>query len=148
MAVVPAAAADTLAHIQRAAADQASQFDFPGGEAAQSAFLRLADMAQDGETTVRESESAADLQARCCVHVDPQVLAGEPCLAGTRLPAATVAAHAARFGVPEAMALFFLSREQVLVACWAAPHPGYADWLAAHRDAFHDARYDDIPDPY
>lgn len=75
--------------------------------------------------------------------VDPAVLSGTPCVAGTRLPVYLIAHMVWREGVESAMEMWDLSRPQVLVACWFAGAYGTVelwevpeDWDAPSPDAY------------
>jgi len=52
------------------------------------------------------------------VAFDPAVLSGEPCILGRRIPVRMVAEMVWNENVDEAMDMWGLSREEVLVACW------------------------------
>lgn len=54
------------------------------------------------------------------IRINPAVLSGTPCLAGTRIPVYIVTDFVFHHGVDEACTMWDLSRAQVLVACWYA----------------------------
>jgi uncharacterized protein (DUF433 family) len=70
-----------------------------------------------GEGRLREAEAL--------VVSSPEILGGEPCVRGTRVPAYLVGALAAKYGVEEAVAAYpSLTREQVdLISLYVAANP-------------------------
>jgi uncharacterized protein (DUF433 family) len=64
-------------------------------------------------------------EAENAVESDPEVMQGEPCVRGTRVPVYTVGAIAARKGVDEALSAYpFLSKRSVeLAAIYVGAHP-------------------------
>lgn len=61
---------------------------------------------------------------RPSVVIDPAMLSGTPCISGRRIPVYMVADMVWHNGVDEAMHMWALSREEVLVACWYAASIG------------------------
>jgi uncharacterized protein (DUF433 family) len=64
-------------------------------------------------------------QAEALVASDPEVLSGEPCLKGTRVPVYLIGALAREHGVGRTRAMYpFLTEEQIeLAALYVSEHP-------------------------
>ena len=78
------------------------------------------------EYTARVNKGKARLRrAEALVLSSPEVLSGEPCIRGTRVPAHLIGALAREHGMSKARAIYpFLTEEQVeLVSLYVAAHP-------------------------
>lgn len=89
------------------------------------------------------------------VWVAPGRLGGKPCIGGHRLSVEQIARYVWPDGVAAAQVPFpYLTRPQILTACWYQATYGGAPWdvrwgawAHAHGGAMWSGRWDDVPDP-
>lgn len=104
-----------------------------------------------GTTKTSDRAAAADPH----VWVAPGRLGGKPCIGGHRLSVEQITRLVWPDGVDAAQSFFpYLTRPQVLVACWyQAIHGKYpwtvrwSAWAHTYGDAMWSGRWNDVPDP-
>jgi len=167
---------ELLQNIQTVVDSKTRLFEYSGSETVQQAFSEVAEEIEQIKTLfIGKTETLfGNVFISNGVISSPSVMQGEPVIANTKLPVATVAEHVSKYGVPQTMENFHLAREQVLDACWYAtvygvesvvgepdtqsfykekPHTKkwnkkWKTWAEESRELFEQSLYEEIPDPY
>jgi uncharacterized protein (DUF433 family) len=167
---------DLLSNIQNVLDSKSRLFEYSGSETVREAFNEAAEEVSQIKTLFQEKTETFfnTVLVPSAIISTPSILNGEPVVLGTKLSVATIAEHVNKYGVPQTMENFNLSREQILDACWFVAVYGvesiqsnsknnsfykgepfsrkwtkkWRQWAEESRELFEQRLYGDILDPY